>query len=134
MQYGLAALKSGAITPAQFVALNADIGGIDFTGAEVPQRDRGEPAGAATRSTPTTCTTARPWACAPRRSSTSATTSTSPGFGNDIHTTDWSFVMRARLLAANGTAGNQVIIENQPTAAEVNRGQRLRAARRWTRG
>jgi hypothetical protein len=42
------------------------------------------------------------------------------GFGNDIHTTDWSFVMRARLLAANGTAGNQVIIENQPTAAEVN--------------
>ncbi len=47
-------------------------------------------------------------------------TSTSPGFGNDIHTTDWSFVMRARLLAANGTDGNQVIIENQPTAAEVN--------------
>ncbi len=33
VQYGLAALKSGAITPAQFAALNADIGGLDFTGA-----------------------------------------------------------------------------------------------------
>src|SRR6201997_4059080 len=42
------------------------------------------------------------------------------GFGNDIHTTDWSFVMRARMLAANGTDGNQVIIENMPTAAEIN--------------
>ena len=28
--------------------------------------------------------------------------------------------MRARLLAANGTDGNQVIIENEPTAAEIN--------------
>ena len=42
------------------------------------------------------------------------------GFGNDIHTTDWSFIIRARMLAANGTDGNQVIIENMPTAAEIN--------------
>src|SRR6202043_745910 len=41
------------------------------------------------------------------------------GFGNDIHTTDWSFIIRARMLAANGTDGNQVIIENAPTAAEI---------------
>ena len=38
MQYGLAALESGAITPAEFAALNADIGGINYAGAEVPQR------------------------------------------------------------------------------------------------
>jgi hypothetical protein len=42
------------------------------------------------------------------------------GLGNDIHTTDWSLVMRSRLLAVNGTDGNQVIIDNEPTAAEVS--------------
>ena len=30
------------------------------------------------------------------------------GFGNDIHTTDWSYVMRARMTKA-GTVANQVI-------------------------
>ena len=38
VQYGLAALTSGAISPAQFVQLNADIGGLDFTGAPSAQR------------------------------------------------------------------------------------------------
>jgi hypothetical protein len=33
---------------------------------------------------------------------------------NDIHTTDWTYVMRARLKAANGSAANQVIIDDQP--------------------
>jgi hypothetical protein len=119
VQYGLAALDSGAITPAQFVALNADIGGIDFTGAEVPQRTD-----ASTRAL-------RAVYADDLTNSASLGLRTTPvidqrddldfaGFGNDIHTTDWSFVMRARLLAANGTAGNQVIIENQPTTAEVN--------------
>jgi len=35
--------------------------------------------------------------------------------GLDVHTTQWSFVDRARLLAANGTAANQVIIESLDT-------------------
>ena len=119
VQYGLAALDSGAITPAQFAALNAGIGGLDFTGAEVPQRtdasiralnavyadDLTNSASLGLRTTPVI----------DQRDDLDFA-----GFGNDIHTTDWSFVMRARLLAANGTAGNQVIIENQPTAAEVN--------------
>ena len=119
VQYGLAALDSGAITPAQFVALNADIGGIDFTGAEVPQR------------TDASTQALRAVYADDLTNSASLGLRTTPvidqrddldfaGFGNDIHTTDWSFVMRARLLAATGTADNQVIIENQPTAAEVN--------------
>jgi len=119
VQYGLAALDSGAITPAQFATLNADIGGIDFTGAEVPQR------------TDASTQALRAVYADDLTNSASLGLRTTPvidqrddldfaGFGNDIHTTDWSFVMRARLLAANGTAGNQVIIENQPTAAEVN--------------
>ncbi len=38
VQYGLAALRDGAITPAQFVDLNAHIGGADIDLNPVPQR------------------------------------------------------------------------------------------------
>jgi Tannase-like family of unknown function (DUF6351) len=41
------------------------------------------------------------------------------GFPNDIHTTQWSFATRARLLQAQGTAANQVIIENEPTTGQT---------------
>jgi hypothetical protein len=118
VQYGLAALDSGAITPAQFVQLNADIGGLDFTGTLVPQRSQ------ASR------TALRAVYADDLFNSGSLGLRTTPvidqrddldflGFGNDIHTTDWSFIMRARLLAANGTDGNEVIIENEPTGAEI---------------
>jgi hypothetical protein len=119
VQYGLAALDSGAITPAQFATLNADIGGLNFAGAEVPQR------------TDASLKALRASYADDLVNSASLGLRTTPvidqrldldlfGFGNDIHTTDWSFVMRARMLAANGTDGNQVIIENMPTAAEIN--------------
>jgi hypothetical protein len=118
VQYGLAALTSGAISPAQFVQLNADIGGLDFTGAPSAQRtdaslkalnavyadDLYNGVTQGLRTTPVIDA---------REDLDLA------GFGNDIHTTDWSFIMRARLQQFNGTDGNQVIIENQPTAAET---------------
>jgi hypothetical protein len=118
VQYGLAALDSGAITPAQFAMLNADMGGLDYTGAEVPQRSQ---AG---------LQALRAAYADDLFNSGSLGLRTTPvidqrldldflGFGNDIHTTDWSFIIRARMLAANGTDGNQVIIENEPTAAEI---------------
>ncbi len=119
VQYGLAALDSGAITPAQFATLNASIGGLNFAGAEVPQR------------TEASLKALRAVYADDLVNSASLGLSTTPvidqrldldsiGFGNDIHTTDWSFIIRARMLAANGTDGNQVIIENMPTAAEIN--------------
>jgi len=43
-----------------------------------------------------------------------------PAFGNDIHTTELSFAMRQRLLAANGTAANQGHHREQPTVAIQN--------------
>jgi hypothetical protein len=118
VQYGLSALESGAITPAQFVTLNADIGGLDFAGNPMAARTQASlkalkavyrddlinSAGQGLRTTP----------IIDQRDDLDLA-----GLGNDIHTTDWSFVMRSRLLAANGTFGNQVIIENQPTAAEI---------------
>ena len=119
VQYGLAALDSGAISPAQFATLNASIGGMDFTGTPVAQRTEASRKGL------------RAAYADDLVNSASLGLRTTPvidqrddldlaGFGNDIHTTDWSFIIRARMLAANGTDGNQVIIENQPTAAEVN--------------
>jgi hypothetical protein len=38
VQYGLAALRSGAISAADFVALNTAVGGLDIDGNPVPQR------------------------------------------------------------------------------------------------
>jgi Tannase-like family of unknown function (DUF6351) len=118
VQYGLAALRSGAITPDQFAALNADIGGMNFAGAPVPQR------------TEASLKALRAVYADDLVNSASLGLRTTPvidqrldldfaGFGNDIHTTDWSFIIRARMLAANRTDGNQVIIENAPTAAEI---------------
>jgi hypothetical protein len=119
-QYGLAALDSGAITPAQFATLNADMGGMNFAGVLVPQR------------TEANRTALRAVYADDLINSTSLGLRTTPVIdqrldldffglaGLDIHTTDWSFVMRARMLAANGTDGNQVIIENMPTLGEIN--------------
>ncbi|MEV4049907.1 DUF6351 family protein [Amycolatopsis sp. NPDC049688] len=118
VQYGLAALKAGTITAAQFADLNAAIGGLDHTGTPVPQRIAADPkaleaayadgilnsASQGLRETPII---------------DQRTDLDLAGFGNDIHTTEWSYVLRQRLLRANGTADNQVIIENHATAAEA---------------
>lgn len=130
IQYGLAALKSGQITPAQFASLNASIGGLDYTGQPVPQRTEADPKAltAAYRDD--------------LLNSASAGLSETPiidqrtdldfaGLGNDIHTTEWSFAMRQRLLDANGTAANQVIIENQVADAAAASAYELDAMDRW---
>ncbi|MER6358778.1 DUF6351 family protein [Streptomyces sp. NPDC001634] len=118
MQYGLAALKRGQISPAQFVALNDGIGGYDTTGTPVTQRNQADPraleaayrddivdsAGLGLRTTPII---------------EARVDMDNSGPLWDFHTTQWSFVMRARLTQANGTAANQVIIENQNTPKQV---------------
>ncbi|WP_410571146.1 DUF6351 family protein [Amycolatopsis sp. cmx-4-61] len=132
VQYGLAALRAGTITAAQFADLNATIGGLDHTGKPVPQRTAADPraleaayaddilnsASEGLRETPII---------------DQRTDLDFAGPGNDIHTTEWSYVLRQRLLRANGTAGNQVIIENHATAAEAAAasGYELDAMDRW---
>jgi hypothetical protein len=117
VQYGLSALRDGTITPAQFVALNAGIGGLDFTGQPVAARSAADPRAldAAYRDD---IVNSASQGLAETPIIDMRTDLDFAGFGNDIHTTEWSFIMRQRLLRANGTAANQVIIENQPTAAE----------------
>jgi hypothetical protein len=132
VQYGLAALRSGQITAAQFTALNAGVGGIDFTGAPQAARIKADPkalkdvysddlitnAGQGLRDTPII---------------DMRTDLDFAGFGNDIHTSEWSFAMRERLKEANGTSANQVIIENQPTLDEQTAASifELNAMDRW---
>ncbi len=43
VQYGLGALKQGLITPAQFVDLNAQVGGLDLNADPSPTRIQGDP-------------------------------------------------------------------------------------------
>ncbi len=104
IQYGLNTLRAGTITPEQFVALNQGVGGTDidlnFTGA---------------RSAPDLVAQA----IAHRTGQVVQGTNLanvpiidlrgSEHLFNDIHTDYHSWVMRARLDAANGGHGNQLI-------------------------
>src|SRR4051812_1351280 len=116
VQYGLAALKAGTITPAQFTALNASVGGLDYTGKPVAQRTAADPKALAAAYADDIVNAAaqglRQTPIIDQRTDLDLA-----GPGNDIHITEWSFVMRQRLRRSGG-AGNQVIIENHPTAAE----------------
>jgi hypothetical protein len=132
VQYGLAALKSGAITADQFVTLNADMGGIDFTGAPQAGRIAADPKALNAAYADDLLTNGdqglRDTPIIDQRDDLDFA-----GFGNDIHTTEWSFAMRQRLIQANGTSANQVIIENQPAGDVVNAANayELDAMNRW---
>ncbi len=118
VQYGLNALKAGTITPAQFVTLNTAIGGLDVQGKSAPTRvvaddkaldalyrdDIVNSASLGLASTP----------IIDQRYDLDFL----PPI-NSIHTTEWSYVMRARLKEANGSAANQVIVENMPAGDEI---------------
>ncbi|MFF1822920.1 DUF6351 family protein [Kribbella sp. NPDC058245] len=132
IQYGLHALQTGVITPAEFADLNANVGGVDAAGQLVAQRAVADPGalraayrsdlqlsgGQGLRSTP----------IIDQRSYADRA-----GFGIDIHTAEVSFVTRARLLKANGTAANQVIIMSSLDPAQSAAASRyeLNAMDRW---
>jgi Tannase-like family of unknown function (DUF6351) len=103
IQYGLLALNKGAITPEQFVALNEGVGGTDIDLNYT--KGRTEPDEVAQKIAYRTgqVTNARQLANVPiidLRGSHNV---------NDIHSDYHSYVMRARLDAANGGHGNQII-------------------------
>lgn len=110
VQYGLAALDAGKITPSQFAALNAGIGGYDAAGNHVAQRSQADPkALAEAYQDDLVLSAAQGLKVTPIIDMRDYLDSA--GFGNDIHTTSWSFVIRQR-LQQSGAAANQVIIEN----------------------
>ena len=108
VQYGLAALNAGTITKAQFLDLNARIGGLDLDARPTLQRtiaDRG-----ATRAA---YGTGRILSGGGGLATTPiidyrAYTDTQPG--GDIHQIVHGFSTRARLIRENGNADNQVML------------------------
>jgi hypothetical protein len=129
IQYGLQALRDGQLSAQQFADLNAGIGGLDYTGRPVPQRTQADPlALAATYRDDLVNSGGLGLAETPvidQRVDLDLA-----GFGNDIHTTEWSYIMRARMTAA-GTAANQVIIENGVATAAAASVYELAAMDRW---
>jgi hypothetical protein len=106
IQYGLAGLRKGLLTPAQFVDLNTHLGGLDIHGDVSKDRFAGDPAGLQ------------------RVYSTGAVNSANnldkvaiidlrgpdPGAFHDVYRT---YSLRARLLRNFGTAANQVLWRGQ---------------------
>ena len=113
VQYGLKVLKSGAITPAQFLDLNEHVGGFDADANLVPSRTAADPQAV--------------------RAAYRTGRLTNGGGGlkdvpiidyrayhdtqsyGDIHVRYHTFSMRARLQKANGTAANQVSLLEDAT-------------------
>jgi hypothetical protein len=101
VQYGLAALKAGQITPEQFVDLNEKVGGYDVAGNVVGTRNTADPL-ALVRAYRSGLVL-----------SASAGLATTPVIDlraytdavNDIHTRFWSFTSRQRLVDAFGPSG-----------------------------
>jgi hypothetical protein len=115
IQYGLAALDSGAITAGQFADLNAKVGGFDYTGEPAPQRSAASPiALQAMYADDLNVSGALGLQTTPIIDQRGYQ---DPYPGNNIHTAEWSFVLRARLEAA-GKADNQVIIEHDQASGE----------------
>jgi Tannase-like family of unknown function (DUF6351) len=117
VQYGLGALKSGVISAEQFARLNAGIGGYDTLGERVDARMAADrEAVDSAYATDLVNTAGLGLASTPVIDHRSYFDRKPEG---DIHTAEMSFVMRERLVRANGSADNQVIVMNGPEQKEL---------------
>jgi hypothetical protein len=105
IQYGLAALDSGAITVDEFLDVNEKVGGTDINGALVPQRAEGDPVAIkAMYESGLKASYNSALANVPILMSRSYTDNR-----GDIHDRQRDFVVRARLERSNGRSDNTVI-------------------------
>ncbi|WP_219506188.1 DUF6351 family protein [Nonomuraea ceibae] len=106
IQYGLGALKDGAITPEQFLDLNARVGGLDADANVVPRRTEADPkATKIAYRTGRVISGGRGLARTPIIDYRSYWDDVSWG---DIHVRYHTFSLRERLKEANGTTANHV--------------------------
>jgi Tannase-like family of unknown function (DUF6351) len=116
IQYGLGALRAGAITFDQFVDLNSHVGGHDIDGNLVANRTIGNPmALKLAYQTGRVNEFGAGLASVPIIDVRSYLDFVQPGGNVDVHNSYHSGVNRARLIAANGNANNQVIVTVQST-------------------
>ncbi|MGH3351494.1 MAG: DUF6351 family protein [Nocardioides sp.] len=102
VQYGLEALRSGAITPEQFVDVNEKIGGLDIDVQPRPERSTADPTALANTyrsGMVNTASNLSEVAIIDHRGP-------DPGIAHDAR---WSWAMRDRLTREQGHADNQVI-------------------------
>ena len=105
LQYGLAALNSGAITVDEFLDVNEKVGGTDINGAIVSQRTEGDPiAIKAMYESGLKASYNAALANVPILMSRAYTDNR-----GDIHDRQRDFVVRARLERSNGRSDNTVI-------------------------
>jgi hypothetical protein len=118
VQYGLAALEDGTITPAQFAAMNAGVGGYDYAGRPIATRTSADPRGLSAAYAADLVNSAslglRYTPIIDQRTYLDRVTPLA-----DIHTAEMSYIMRDRLRTQNGTHANQVIIESAPDPAQA---------------
>ncbi|MGW6059611.1 DUF6351 family protein [Streptomyces sp. NPDC055189] len=115
VQYGLTALNSKKISPAQFVELNSKIGGYDAAGTPVARRAQADPRALKAAYRGDLLNSMR---LGLRSTPIIDHRLYSDRVPLDVHTAHWSYVTRARLQAANGTSANHVIIESQLALGE----------------
>lgn len=108
VQYGLLALQNGTITPAQFVDLNVNIGGIDNEGNFTTARASMSDATAAIMYRADRTTDPRALANVPILDVRSVPSSSDPEGLSDMHQPFYTPVTRARLDAINGTHANMI--------------------------
>jgi hypothetical protein len=119
IQYGLAALNAGTISFEQFFDLNARIGGHDIDGNIVANRTVGDPTALALAyQTGRVNEFGAGLASVPIIDVRSYLDIVMPDGSVDVHNSYHSGVNRARLIAANGNAANQVIV-TVPTAGNL---------------
>jgi len=114
IQYGLKGLREGELTAAQFVDLNANIGGLDIDGVVQKQRSKADDIGlyrAYHSGLVDTASNLNNVAIIDLRGP-------DPGAFHDVYRT---YAMRARLLRNFGTAANQVLWRGQvPLLGDAN--------------
>jgi hypothetical protein len=119
IQYGLKAFNDGKITFEQFVDLNSRAGGHDIDGNVIAARTSADPeALRIAYQTGRVNDTSKGMAMVPMIDVRPYTEGT-----GDVHDTVNSQITRARLVAANGTSGNQVLHTYEPGTA-IQRVQR----------
>lgn len=126
IQYGLDGLRTGALTPAQFVDLNSHLGGLDYNGSVTTKRIVGDLIGlqrAYRSGAVDSANNLDKVAIIDLRGP-------DPGAFHDVYRT---YAMRARLLRNFGTAANQVLWRGQvPIAGDAHYAeQAVLAADQW---
>jgi len=132
VEYGLAAWRAKRITFDDFLALNAAAGGFDGDGVPSPSRSVGDAVGIQNAyATGLSNSGGGGLARIPIINQRVYVDTAPPGYAASIHDRMEDFVIRSRLVRANGSADNQIIWVAPPTSAVDLKALSLDLATRW---